>query len=91
MAVDPEEGEKRDQPIQMAGRAELDLIGLTSPSETVAIYQLAARWAERYAQPQDDLRAMLERFRQAYEYLDAVSHGLDPAHEWESRGPSPES
>jgi hypothetical protein len=81
MAVDPEEGEKKDQPIQMAGRAELDLIGLTSPSETVAIYQLAARWAERYAESHDDLRGMLERFRQAYEYLDAVSHGLEPPSE----------
>ena len=85
MAVDPEEGEKKDQPIQMAGRAELDLIGLTSPSETVAIYQLAARWAERYAQPHDDLRAMLERFRQAYEYLDAVSHGLEPTEQEAAR------
>lgn len=79
MAVDPEESPQ--PPIQLGGRPESDLIGLTSPSETVAIYQLAARWAERYADPHDDLRAMLERFRQAYIYLDSVSHGMDPPHE----------
>ena len=44
MAVDPEEEPK--PPVQMAPPAEVDWIGLTSPSETVAIYQLAARWAE---------------------------------------------
>jgi hypothetical protein len=79
MAVDPEEESR--PPIQMGQRPEIDLIGLTSPSETVAIYQLAARWAERYTGPHDDLRAMLQRFRQAYNYLDAVSHGLEPPRE----------
>jgi hypothetical protein len=77
MAVDPEESST--PPIQMGPRPEPDIIGLTSPSETVAIYQLAARWAERYADPDDNLQAMLERFREAYTYLDSVSHGLEPA------------
>jgi hypothetical protein len=54
------------------------LISLSGPSEEVARLQLAARWAERYASPQDDLRAMLDRFRQAYAYLEAVTHDLEP-------------
>jgi hypothetical protein len=55
-----------------------DRIGVDSPSETVAVYQIAARWAERYAGQEDDLPTMLERFRTAYNYLDAVIHGLEP-------------
>ena len=55
-----------------------DLISLSGPSETLAIYQLAARWAERYAEAGDDLATMLARFRKAYNYLDAVIHGLEP-------------
>ena len=55
-----------------------DLITLSAPTEDMASCQLAARWAERFAGPDDDLHAMLERFRQAYVYLDAVTHGLEP-------------
>ena len=55
-----------------------DLIGLTAGSESVAVYQLAARWAERFAGEEDSLPAMLERFRQAYLYLDAVTSGMEP-------------
>ncbi len=73
MAVEPEMN--AEGPGQILGS---NLIGLTGPSETIAVYQLAARWAERYADPQDDLRAMLERFHQAYVYLDAVTHGMEP-------------
>jgi hypothetical protein len=64
----------------MAGRPPESslIIGLGGPSEEVIRYQLAARWAERFSQPEDDLRALLDRFRQAYAYLDAVSHGLEP-------------
>jgi hypothetical protein len=58
-----------------------DRIGLDSSSEAIAVYQLAARWAERCSKPEDDLPTMLERFRQAYVYLDAVTHGLEPPHE----------
>jgi hypothetical protein len=64
----------------MAGRPPESnlIIGLNGPSEEVARYQLAARWAERFSRPEDDLRALLDRFRQAYAYLDAVAHGLEP-------------
>ncbi len=56
----------------------IDMIGLTAGSETVAVYQLAARWAERYASEHDDLAGMLDRFRRAYLYLDAVTSGMEP-------------
>jgi hypothetical protein len=55
-----------------------ETINLNSPSEAVAVYQLAARWAERYADPQGGLDEQLELFRRAYLYLDAVTRGLDP-------------
>jgi hypothetical protein len=55
-----------------------DQIALSSPSEAVAVYQLAARWAERFGQPDDDLQTVLHRFHQAYRFLDAVTRGLDP-------------
>ena len=80
MSLDPEEGETAI-PVQPVAP---DRIGVNSSSETVAVYQLAARWSERYAKPQDDLHAMLERFRQAYVYLDAVTHGLEPPAEQHS-------
>jgi len=73
MALEPEATIERPGP--WAGS---DIIGLNGPSETLGVYQLAARWSERYASPGDDLHAMLERFRQAYNYLDAVTHGLEP-------------
>lgn len=73
MAVEPDA--TPETPGQWPGS---DLIGLTGPSETLGVYQLAARWAERFAGQQDDLPAMLERFRQVYVFLDAVTHGLEP-------------
>ena len=73
MAVEPDA--TPETPGQWPGS---DLIGLTGPSETLGVYQLAARWAERFSRPEDDLRALLDRFRQAYAYLDAVAHGLEP-------------
>ena len=73
MAVEPEATAERPGPWPVS-----EIIGLTGPSEALGVYQLAARWSERFAGPQDDLRAMLERFRQAYVFLDAVTHGLEP-------------
>jgi hypothetical protein len=55
-----------------------DLVSVSGPSEQIAILQLAARWAERYADPNDDLHVMLRRFRLAYRFLDAVSDGMEP-------------
>jgi hypothetical protein len=55
-----------------------EIINLTSASEAVAVYQLAARWAERFAEPDGGLEAQLELFRRAYLYLDAVTRGLEP-------------
>lgn len=55
-----------------------ELIGVQGGDETVAKLQLAARWAERFSAPTDDLTTMLARFRRAYDYLDAVTHGIEP-------------
>ena len=58
---------------------ELQHIALSGPTEDIALYQLAARWAERYVSPDGGtLKEMLLRFRQAYDYLDAVTHGNKP-------------
>ena len=76
MALEPEASVER--PGSWPGS---DIIALTGPSEALGVYQLAARWSERYATPGDDLPAMLERFRRAYIYLDAVTHGLEPPEE----------
>ncbi len=71
MAFEPEAS--RESPSQRSGE-----IVVGSANETVAIYQLAARWAERYSRPGEDLEALLQRFRRAYEYLDAVVNDLEP-------------
>jgi hypothetical protein len=72
LAVDPESGLARPP------ERSTEIITLNSPSEAVAVYQLAARWAERYADPQGGLDQQLELFRRAYLYLDAVTRGLEP-------------
>src|SRR5918912_3500500 len=53
-------------------------IGVGSPDDNVTRIQLAARWSEAYAPRDDSLGAILKRFRAAYEYLDAVTHGVEP-------------
>jgi hypothetical protein len=54
-------------------------ITVGAPDESVAKLQLAARWAERYApRSGDTMAAALKRFRQAYEYVDAITHGIEP-------------
>ncbi len=46
--------------------------------DNLARIQLAARWAEVYAPRTDSLGSILKRFRAAFEYLDAVTHGVEP-------------
>src|SRR5579884_3594509 len=53
-------------------------IGIGGGDDSVTRIQLAARWSEAYAPPHDSLAAVLKRFRAAYEYLDAVTHGVEP-------------
>jgi hypothetical protein len=54
-------------------------IGVGGGDDAVSRIQLAARWAESYAPASgDSLRAALDRFRVAYDYLDAVTHGVEP-------------
>src|SRR5579862_1431944 len=53
-------------------------IGVGGGDDSVSRIQLAARWAEAYAVQGDSLGGVLRRFRAAYEYLDAVIHGVDP-------------
>ena len=55
-------------------------ISVGGGDDAVTRIQLAARWAETYAPHQgDSLKAVLQRFRSAYEYLDAVTHGIEPS------------
>ena len=56
-----------------------DRIAVASQDDAVARIQLAARWAESYTPEGDSLGGMLKRFRAAFEYLDAVIHGVEPA------------
>ena len=55
-------------------------IGVRGPDEMSAAVQLAARWAELFPPPgsTDDPASWLQRFRSAYEYVDAVIHGVEP-------------
>src|SRR4051794_13711657 len=55
-----------------------DSIGIGGGGDSVSRIQLAARWAEAYGREGDSLTSALKRFRTAYEYLDAVIHGVDP-------------
>lgn len=72
MAIEPEANAARSP------EPPRTIIDLNSASETVAVYQLAARWAERFADPNGTLENQLALFRKAYLYLDAVTHGLEP-------------
>ena len=56
-----------------------DRIGIGGGDDSVTRIQLAARWAESYGPYTDSLAGMLKRFRAAYEYLDAVIHGVEPS------------
>jgi hypothetical protein len=56
-----------------------DRIGIGGGDDSVTRIQLAARWAESYGPYTDSLGGILRRFRAAYEYLDAVIHGVEPS------------
>jgi hypothetical protein len=53
-------------------------IGIGGGDDSVTRIQLAARWAETYSPETDSLGGVLKRFRAAYEYLDSVTHGVEP-------------
>jgi hypothetical protein len=53
-------------------------IGVGGGDDSVVRIQLAARWAEAYGPATDSLGSILRRFRAAYDYLDAVTHGVEP-------------
>src|SRR5579872_6576467 len=57
----------------------VERIGVGGGDDSVSRIQLAARWAEAYGGENDTLRGVLHRFRTAYDYLDAVIHGVEPA------------
>ena len=65
-----------------------DSIGVGGGDDSVSRIQLAARWAEAYAKDGDSLASTLKRFRVAYEYIDAVIHGVDTP-ELDSEVPEP--
>ena len=75
-------GEETGVPGERADKEEPgrhDRIGVGGGDDSVCRIQLAARWAEAYAPPAgDSLPHALRRFRTAYEYLDAVTHGVEP-------------
>src|SRR3984893_11404572 len=54
-------------------------IGIGGGDDSVTRIQLAARWAESYGPQSDSLGGILKRFRAAYDYLDAVIHGVEPS------------
>ncbi|HEX8966556.1 MAG TPA: hypothetical protein VF937_01665 [Chloroflexota bacterium] len=53
-------------------------IAIGGGDDSVTRIQLAARWAETYGPQADSLGGILRRFRAAYDYLDAVIHGVEP-------------
>jgi hypothetical protein len=54
-------------------------VDVRGPDEQSARIQLAARWAEMFGPSAGaDERGTRERFRIALEYLDAVTHGIEP-------------
>ena len=78
-------GEESDVPSQAAPeradgeRARGERINVGANDDSVARIQLAGRWAEAFAPPQgDSLASALKRFRTAFEYVDAVVHGVEP-------------
>lgn len=55
------------------------LIQVGGNDEAITKLQLAARWAERSAPASGDtLVELLRRFRNAYDFVQAVSHGVEP-------------
>lgn len=73
---DPAGGARSDPEDRRDGRG--DRIGIGGGDDSVTRIQLAARWSEAYAPERDTLGGILKRFRAAYEYLDSVTHGVEP-------------
>ena len=68
----------RDEDEKETGRGS-ERIGVGGSDDSVARIQLAARWAEAFAPSAgDSLASALRRFRTAYDYLDSVTHGVEP-------------
>ncbi len=72
---DPRNGQARRD----GDERHVERIGVGGGDDSVSRIQLAARWAEAYGSENDSLRGVLHRFRAAYDYLDAVIHGVEPA------------
>lgn len=72
---DPDDDDDKDK----RGRGQEQRIGVGGGDDSVSRIQLAARWAESFAVDGEAMSSMLRRFRSAYEYLDAVIHGVEPA------------
>jgi hypothetical protein len=71
-------GDARDDHDERERRGGGERIGIGGGDESVVRIQLAARWAEAYGRGTDSLGNILKRFRAGYEYLDAVTHGVEP-------------
>lgn len=60
-------------------RPRREVIAVGGGDDAVVRLQLAARWAEAFAPADgDSLPEILRRFRSAYNYIEAVHHGLEP-------------
>jgi hypothetical protein len=55
-----------------------DLPAVRGQDELDVSLQLAARWAEFHAPEADRTAGLLERFRYAHAFIDAVIHGIEP-------------
>jgi hypothetical protein len=72
-------GARDDKDKRKDGDERAQHINVGGGDDAVTRIQLAARWAESYGPKTDSLEQVLKRFRAAYEYLDAVTHGVEPA------------
>ena len=89
MHVDEGPGSERDRENGRGKGGPGDRIGIGGGDDAVVRIQLAARWSEAHAPDQgDSLAGLLKRFRVAYDYLDAVTHGVEPP-EVEEPDPAP--
>ena len=68
-----------DRATQHDGTSRPDSIEVRSNDQTIALLQLAARWSEFFArQESNPQQAVRDYFRLAFNYLDAVVHGIEP-------------
>jgi hypothetical protein len=74
---EPQGGEGRED---RRDQRDAQRIGIGGGDDQIARIQLAARWSEAFApEDGDSLVSMLRRFRTAFDYLDSVTHGVEPA------------